>query len=297
MENWLETLRDALDHVEYGVLLLDDELRAQFINKAFRQMWSLPEPVPGQIHTFETLMLHGRYTGAYQIPEDKLEAYVAERIARVKSGHDGPRLLRLMDKRVIKFECIPLPQGGRMLTYADQTELIRTVEKLEEVVNIDELTKLHNRRYLYVQGQIEVSRAQRYGRPVSVVMLDLDHFKQVNDVYGHASGDALLVAVARCCRNATRASDVVGRLGGEEFGIVLPETPHEAALTVAEKLRAGIAENAVDLGSVKLHATASLGVATLTAHDKGLEDLLRYADHAMYAAKQGGRNRVVAATR
>ncbi len=296
-ENWLETLREVLDHVEYGVVILDDGLKTRFINRSFRHMWTLPEFTPAEDHPFEMLMQLGRDSVHEDILQEEVRDYVSDRIARVVAGHDGPKLIRLIDGRIIKYECISLPSGGRMLSYTDQTELIKAVEKLESVVNIDALTQIHNRRYIYTCGQNEVARARRYRRQVSVIMLDLDHFKQVNETHGHAAGDALLCAVARCCRDVTRATDLVGRLGGAEFGLVLPETSISAAITVADKLRKEIAETVSHLGTLELRATASIGVASLTEQDKDFEDVLRSAENSLNIAKQGGRDRVVAETR
>lgn len=286
---WLETLRDALDHVEYGVVLLDAELTSRFINRAFCTMWAFPREAAAAAQPFQRLMQHGHTHAHYKV--DDVEAYVSERIARVKEGHDE-RLLRLLDGRVIKFACIPLPQGGRMLTYADQTELFNAIAKLEAIVNIDELTQIYNRRHLYALGQKETALAQRYGRPLSVVMLDIDHFKHINDQYGHAAGDAVIRAVARRCSETVRAVDAAGRLGGEEFALLLPETGAQSAEQAAERLRAAIADMDVWSGSDRLRVTISAGVAAWGNGDAGFDDLLKRADRALYAAKHGGRNRV-----
>ena len=293
-EQWLTTLRDALDVVEYGVVLLDENLRASFFNQAFRRMWAIPDSTPTESYTFASLMEHGQRLRAYQVAPEQMQAYVDDRIVRVRAGHDGPRQIRVADGRVIKYECLPLTSGARMLTYADQTELVRTVEKLQEIVNIDALTKLNNRRYFYQTGQVELARGARYHHPVSVLMLDIDHFKHVNDTYGHAAGDTVLCNVAHCCRESVRSMDVVGRIGGEEFAVLLPETDLASALIVAEKLRARIAAKQISVGTAHLSATASIGAATVSDEKIDFEDLLRRADESMYRAKAAGRNRVMA---
>ncbi|MES2102582.1 MAG: diguanylate cyclase [Pseudomonadota bacterium] len=295
MENWLENLRDALDLVEYGIVLLDEELQARFINRAFRQMWALPDYAEGEAYTFETLMHHGSRTGAYPVAPQHLDSYVAGRIAQVRAGHDGPRLLTLSDDRVLKFECVPLPKGGRMLTYSDQSSLIHAVEKLEEIVHIDDLTKLNNRRFLNICGENEVARAKRYTQPLSVVVLNLDHFSQVISDYGHDAGDMVLCAVAQCCRDATRSTDVIGRLGGEEFALILPSTTLAAAMVVAEKVRRKVAAILIHIGPLSVKVTASLGVVTVTEHKRSFEDLLRSTNLALQSAKAGGGNSVAAA--
>ena len=296
-ENWQQTLNDAFDHVDYGVVLLDERLQVRLINQPFRRMWALPESAAADSYTLEALMLLGRDSLHADIAQERVHDYVAERIAQVVAGADGPKSLRLLDGRIIKYECVALPGGGRMLSYADHTDVVKTIERLNALANIDELTQIYNRRFLYSFGQTEVARARRYGRPISVIMLDIDHFKQFNDLHGNEAGDALLAAVACCCREAVRGSDLVGRLGGAEFALVLPETRIAAAITVAYKLRKQIAENLPQIGEIELHATASLGVATLTEDDKDFEDMLRSADRALGIAKQNGRDRVVADAR
>src|SRR5580700_1752776 len=110
----LVTLRAALDEVRFGVVLLDHELRAQFINRAFRKMWRLPDAKADSKPAFVALMYHGRDTRAYEIPEAKLDAYVAERVTQVKAGDSGPRDIRLANGEVLRFQCTPLPSGGRV---------------------------------------------------------------------------------------------------------------------------------------------------------------------------------------
>ncbi|MFZ6647128.1 GGDEF domain-containing protein [Undibacterium sp. TJN25] len=296
MNNLLESLRDALDLVEYGVVLLDDDLNARFINRAFRAMWALPETVPGERehYTFASLMQHGSRTGAYPVDEQHLESDIADRTIQIQAGQDGPRLLTLADHRVLKFECVPLPRGGRMLTYSDQTALIHAVEKLEEIVHIDDLTKLYNRRFLTTCGENEVARSKRYSHPLSVVTLNLDQFRQVTAEYGHDAADMVLCAVAQCCREATRSTDIIGRLGGEEFALILPATTLPAAMVVAEKVRRKVAAVLVHVGPLAATVTGSLGVVTVTEHKRSFEDLLRSANAAL-SADAGGSNRVVAA--
>jgi diguanylate cyclase (GGDEF)-like protein len=284
-------LCDALDHMEAGVIVLDDILRVQFINRSFFHMWDLPEMVTFDHFTLAELMKLSHDAGL----EDELQdAHIASRISRVIAGYDAPSLIRLRDGRIIKYECISLPTGSRMLSYSDQTELIRSAEKLESVVNVDALTQMHNRRYIHAYGKNEVVRALRYHRQLSVVIVAVDHFKDLNAQYGYSAADSLLCSVAQCCRTNTRASDVVGRLGGAEFCVILPETSKDAAMMVAEKLRTKIANLVPNVGMPGLVITVSLGVASLTAKDRQFEELLTNATNALVLAKKNGRNRVVA---
>src|SRR6267154_2604444 len=168
-------------------------------------------------------------------------------------------------------------------------------EKLHEQAMHDKLTGLYNRHYVEEWFGLELRRAQRHGRPVAAIMLDVDHFKRFNDGFGHEAGDLVLREVAGALRRSTRGSDVASRYGGEEFLVLLPECPLEAALRKAEQLREEVAKlelryDGRPLGPVSV----SLGVAFFPDHAKESAELLRRADEALYLAKQAGRNRVVA---
>lgn len=168
--------------------------------------------------------------------------------------------------------------------------------ELERLANTDVLTGLANRRQFMVSLRREVGRSHRYGRTVSLILLDLDHFKSVNDTYGHPAGDGVLRAVGLVLRDISREMDVPARLGGEELAVLLPETEAEGARAVAERLRRKLAalEHAGPDGS-RFRVTASLGVAELAAAGGTAERLHHAADRALYEAKAGGRDRVVVA--
>ena len=174
-------------------------------------------------------------------------------------------------------------------------ENARLFAETEQLSRTDALTGIANRRQLFEVGAHEMNRARRFGHPFSVLMFDIDHFKQVNDAYGHAVGDQVLQAIARCCVQQSRESDLVARYGGEEFAVLLLETNLEGARISAERLRAQIARTAVPTERGPLSLTISCGVAVAQVESDGFATLLVRADSALYAAKQGGRNRVEAA--
>jgi diguanylate cyclase (GGDEF)-like protein len=176
-----------------------------------------------------------------------------------------------------------------------EVELKKTQVELQRLAAIDFLTGIANHRSFFEAGEQEIQRARRYGHPLAVLMVDLDHFKQVNDTYGHAAGDKVLVAMTASLRNHLRDIDVFGRLGGEEFAILLPETDLAGGWVTAERLRTAVAETAIDAGDVVLKITISIGVALLSPDDPGLDAVLKRADDAMYEAKRAGRNRVMVA--
>lgn len=175
----------------------------------------------------------------------------------------------------------------------DITERRQLQDKLERQANFDYLTGLANRRHFMEQAERELARTLRHGGPLSVLMLDIDHFKHVNDSHGHKIGDMVLRKLSEVCRAILREVDLIGRLGGEEFAILLPMTDAGNALQTAQRLRTALARAAVPLTApMALHFTISIGVARLASGQASLDTLLQQADHALYEAKRGGRNRV-----
>lgn len=175
----------------------------------------------------------------------------------------------------------------------DITERKALENKLEEQANKDFLTGCDSRRHFLEQAGQEFSRVHRYGGELSMLMLDLDHFKKINDQYGHQVGDTTLIKLAQVCKALLREVDVMGRLGGEEFAIMLPETGSARALEVAERLCQAVAKAEVPVEHASpLHFTTSIGVAVLTAEDVRIDAILNRADRALYRAKDAGRNRV-----
>ena len=166
----------------------------------------------------------------------------------------------------------------------------RHIAELQRLVALDPLTGALNRRTLERQADALLQQAQRRGQAYSLLLLDADHFKQVNDAFGHDAGDEVLRAVVAVLRQAQRLADLLGRLGGEEFVVVLPDAGTAAALQRAEQLRAAVAALRFEVAGRRVPLTVSIGLATAGA--ESFADLLRRAAHAMYAAKHAGRNRV-----
>lgn len=162
---------------------------------------------------------------------------------------------------------------------------------LEDLAYGDELTELPNRRGASRQIDVLISRARRHGHQLALLLIDADRFKTINDEHGHAVGDVVLRELAARLRERVRREDVVGRWGGEEFVVVLPETTPDGAAAVAESLREGVGGTPVAADGMELHVTISIGVAAWTGQD--LDDLVARADQALYAAKAAGRDRVV----
>ena len=177
-------------------------------------------------------------------------------------------------------------------------ELRRKEAELERLATTDALTGLHNRRYFYERLSIEIGRTRRYDRSLTLIIIDLDHFKVVNDTRGHQFGDFVLAETATILRQNLRETDIVTPHGCEEFAILLPETDLARALAVAEKLRESFAEHTFNDGEAQpITLTLSLGVAALPHVEEDADvALVAAADSALYAAKDAGRNRAVAAS-
>jgi diguanylate cyclase (GGDEF)-like protein len=163
---------------------------------------------------------------------------------------------------------------------------------LEALASIDWLTGIYNRRQFEALAYAEVARCQRYLRPMSILMIDVDNFKTINDRFGHAVGDRVLQAIGALLGTAKRESDVAARVGGDEFAFLLPETTEGPAELFAERLRQQVCEYCAAVDGIKLNVGISIGVASSTFNQPTLERLLRRADAALYEAKGAGRNRV-----
>jgi diguanylate cyclase (GGDEF)-like protein len=173
---------------------------------------------------------------------------------------------------------------------ADQAAVAVNKAQLWDMAITDSLTGLYVRRYFMMKLQEELHRAERYNKVLSIIMADLDHFKSVNDTYGHSAGDRVLQAIGHYLHKNIRDVDILARYGGEEFVFLLPDADKEAAVCLSERLRHGLEDLRVDDRPVP---TMSLGIASYPADSNRLEDLIQQADAALYAAKQAGRNRTV----
>ncbi|MEW6489219.1 MAG: sensor domain-containing diguanylate cyclase [Thermodesulfobacteriota bacterium] len=195
---------------------------------------------------------------------------------------------RAFDPAAVQF-CEFLAQHG-----AQGLCLLRAHEELDRLARSDALTGLANRREFFARLAAEIQRSRRYEHGLSLLLLDVDHFKKVNDVHGHPAGDAVLRAVARALAGFARETDLAARHGGEEFALLLPSTAEAGARAVAERVRAGIEALQVEWEGKVLPVRASLGLAALEGDLEGADALVARADQALYAAKQTGRNKVVA---
>lgn len=289
-------LDTVLDNVDASIYVKDRDGRYRYVNALCARMFGRTSD---EIIGLRDDELHDPETAA-RITEMDRRTFESQR------KQAGEEQLVLPDGTTGHFWSVKMPLGlvgrpGELIGFSsDVTELHELRRDLERQAFTDALTGVATRRYLLLQATHELEQARRYRWPMSLIVLDIDHFKKVNDTYRHAGGDAVLVAVAQHCAGLIREADVIGRIGGEEFAVMLVNTGLDGAVQLAERLRREIAELAITVPSfdAPVSCTISLGVAAFggspgdAGHDMTIEELLDLADTALYVAKTEGRNRV-----
>jgi diguanylate cyclase (GGDEF)-like protein/PAS domain S-box-containing protein len=239
-----------------------------------------------------TRLLHGPKTDPQTVAAVRaaMEAQRPTRVEQLNYRQDG-------EEYWIDTNIVPLRDArGRVTHFAtigrDLSATKQLQQELRLMASTDPLTGLLNRRRFLEQAETEFLRSQRYRHELAAVMLDIDHFKSINDSHGHFVGDQVLIAMARATENLLRGTDIMSRWGGEEFVILMPETPLAGAAILAERLREELARLAVVTPAGALRFTVSAGVAARGEPDAGITDIMQRADTALYTAKHHGRNRV-----
>lgn len=212
---------------------------------------------------------------------------------QVLAGGAYVRALRLHEAREQLRASESALQKANLELTSQLNEIGSLQTLLREQANRDALTGLYNRRYLDSTIEREIARCKREGHPLSVMLIDIDHFKRINDNYGHQAGDEVLRSLAKLLQ--TRTMDIACRYGGEEFLLLLPDMPIAVAKERAEQFRSAFEETTIGFGSFSITATFSVGLAAYPGHGTSAEALIRAADHALYQAKSAGRNRVAIA--
>lgn len=283
-------LRAFLDTTKDAVIVIDEHGLVQEFNPAAVRMfgYGVDEILGASVNTLmapETAARHDGYVANTRATQSRDMTGGRQVDGRRKDGSEFPIEVTVGEARV----------GGKRLhvgVVRDITERKAFERRLVELATIDSLTGALNRRAFMEVARAAVTLAQRHQRPLSLLMLDADHFKLVNDTYGHHMGDAILVRLAALAQACVRTTDSFGRLGGEEFAILLPETDGVRAAEVAERLLTAVRTSEVlaDDGAI-IKFTISIGVVELTAEIIDIDDLLRRSDRALYRAKSQGRDR------
>ncbi len=291
----LEAIQEASPD---GLLVVDENAAVVTYNRRFLEIWRIPhervkpdEAMDGAIPDYPILMT------VMQRVKDP-DSF----IRNVRRLYDNPSVsehteIELKDGRVIERDSTGLigEDGaylGRVWFFRDITEHKRTEAMLRHLASHDPLTGLLNRRNFYDRAAEELTRAARHQRDLALLMLDLDHFKSINDHHGHAAGDRILEQICSRCVDSLRTEDIFARIGGEEFALLMPDTDRQSAAAVAERLRRMVAEDAVDFEGKAIYCTVSVGVTMIRPDESRVDDALSRADEALYRAKSRGRNRV-----
>ncbi len=287
-----DLLREATAVLSEGFALFDPEDRLILCNGSFAELYGMPpEALEGRNFAWFARTYLARHHP--DLEPDQRAALLASILRSHEVADGSPREIRAAERWYV-MRCSRMLNGCRVLLRSDVTHLKRVEEELRRLATIDELTELYNRRFFFAQGRRLLERCRQNAQPVGLLLFDLDHFKSINDSFGHEAGDAVLRAVALCCRRTLRPGDLVARLGGEEFAVLLPESDRSQATRVAERLRRALAALEVPCDHARIRITVSIGLATPEDTPGGLDSLLAAADRALYAAKRAGRDRVVA---
>ena len=275
--------RDLIfDRMEDPVIVIDTLYRVMDFNPVSRDIICLKKKHPVGESITDVLCGYPELIG--QIMAEK-NSY----IEMMADGWKGKRFFRSLFTPIIRKG----RKLGTIVTLNDITEHNHMMIKLNELATKDELTGVYNRRHFFALSRHEISKAMRNRHPFSVILIDLDHFKSINDAYGHSVGDQVLISAAANLVTGLREIDVFGRYGGEEFTIFLPETLPEHAAMIADRLRKRLSALTITSDAGDITITASFGIAGgVEPNGKALDDLLKMADTALYTAKKNGRNRV-----
>lgn len=286
-EEKLTLLRKAMETIEVGVTITDKNGIINYTN-----------PAEAGMHGYHVEDLIGRHSSIFS-PHRPLKS---ESIADINSMVHWKResVNVSMDGKTFPVQLISTPvrdEAGNamgMITISeDITERKRIEEQLKQLATTDPLTGCYNRRHFFELGNKEFERSRRYERPISGLILDIDHFKNINDRHGHPQGDKVLIVSVEACLATLRKSDIFGRIGGEEFAVIFIETSLNEAIKLAERIRHMLSRIIIPAETGLIKFTVSVGVTEGRQDDKSLEDILKRADDALYNAKNAGRDRVV----
>lgn len=283
-----------------GICVFDGNDKIIFTNDTAAQMFGYEDQSCLQNKYFKEIINHCYNTKTGLIIEtDDLTTWLelAYKKRRSKNHrrfevdlHNGSWYL--ISEQIVHDDCIVMVSADITDKKNAENRLTEMSKELFFLATTDALTNVFNRRHFIEQAEVEQRRCRRENYGYALLMLDLDFFKSINDNYGHACGDAVLVSIADIIKEALREYDLLGRIGGEEFAILLPNTHHNSAQAIAERIRKAIESLQIECKAHTLNVTASIGVALDEKANICLEDMFLVADKLLYQAKENGRNKV-----
>lgn len=288
----IDVLRKVIDILPVGVWILDDTGKILYGNAAGQRIWGGAQYVG--LEQFS--QYKGWWVGSgKRIANEEWAAVRAIRTGDISVNEEVEIESFDGSRKIILNSALPIPDAeghvaGAIMVHHDITERKRFEDQLRGMIDRDPLTNAYNRRSLYDFIEGEIHRLRRHGGSLSVIMFDVDHFKDINDDHGHVAGDRVLVAITELVREELRGLDRLARYSGEEFLIIAPNTTGQRALTLAERLRARIGSASFDTVA---RVTCSFGVCEYNG-DEDADALVRRADDLMYRARRAGRNGLVA---
>lgn len=332
-ETMLTALGEALDLVDSGFMLLDQDMRVMFVNDAFAKLTAVEQPLsPGArlrdlfgLHWEAEIRRQSEASTTLDLPDAQHLAITCRTTSHgyllscsrtstpavIEPQPTDPDEEERMRANLRFSNEVLEDQAAYLASLAEESdanarraeqakcELEREIARrrqleteLHRLATTDPLTGTLNRRQFFELGQKALHRRRRPRQSFGLLMIDIDHFKMINDRHGHPMGDAALKHVVHCLRSGLRQTDLIGRIGGEEFAIVLPAASTDDALRVAERLRSRVAARPLQQGSTSVCMTISIGLATARHTDHSLEQIIARADTQLYRAKEGGRNKV-----
>jgi diguanylate cyclase (GGDEF)-like protein/PAS domain S-box-containing protein len=297
-EEKLRQLSSAVEHSPSAIVITDSNGNIEYVNPKFTALTGYTfEEVRGKLpaNTYGANDLQpGAGAGHWQTIRDGKEWH-GEMLNRRKNGEtywEAVSISPIFDSNGMVTHFVSVSED--ITSRKEGEEKIKRLNAgLEQMAMTDHLTSLYNRRYFMQRGTEEFKRSRRNNQPLTLLMLDIDHFKKVNDTYGHAAGDMALQQIAAALKSELRETDVLGRMGGEEFAVLLPNTLSKEAGLLAERLRQSVEHLSFEVPGASLTITISIGVAMITAEMSGIDHMLRNADAAMYKAKRCGGNLVM----
>ena len=283
----LDALGPAFECADQGVVLIDPQMIVRFVSPKARSLWRLSPEQCDSDPPFSEFIYNIAAAGAYDIDPDALEEYVLERFASVQSGDPTPVDIRVTGNRVVRAQCTVLPDGCRLLTHTDVTDLVLRAEYFRELANVDALTGLPNRHGFLNRGEAEWLRFRRYHHSFSVITACVEGLQSIHDEFGAEVVNRAILHVAAVCVREQRTTDLVARLASSKFGILMPHTTVEEARILADRLRTALSCYPLYVDETPLRLFISLGVAESKPELSGVAALLKAADEYRCVARDG----------